>query len=163
VDGRPIRIWRVLGVVDWWWVLLVGALEVWAHVALRIPGWIPSLSILWVFVQASWLKQAEPGSKSIYFYLMATAAQLIGSIHPIGGLSQLLLTVVSLISSITWIVGIFVFRDEMRRHFTQVDPRGLELSGVMTFFFSTLYFQYWLRQIYKEQTEPNLSLTAAQS
>jgi hypothetical protein len=46
----------------------------------------------------------------------------------------------------------------MQEHFKVTDPRGIELNGVMTFFFSELYFQYWFHQIYVEQNEPDLSL-----
>jgi len=57
------------------------------------------------------------------------------------------------------IAGIFIFRYEMEKHFKETDPRGIELGFVMTFFFSTLYFQYWFHQIYVEQHEADMRLT----
>ena len=38
-------------------------------------------------------------------------------------------------------------RSELEEHFNTVEPVGLSLSGVMTFFFGGLYFQYHINDI----------------
>jgi hypothetical protein len=49
-----------------------------------------------------------------------------------------------------WIVRIvarFNMRASLEEHFNGPEPVGLSLSGVMTFFFGGLYFQYHLNRI----------------
>ena len=161
-NGRPIRIWPMLGVVDWWWLLVAGSLEFWAAEALHVPGWVPSLSGLWIILQAAWLKRAEPSSKAIYAFLASLASIFAFGIPAASKLHGPAFFWLNILWVATWITGVFLLRAEMCRHVNRVDPRGLRLNGFMSFFFSSLYFQYWFRELYKEQTEPGLSLTPSQ-
>jgi hypothetical protein len=45
------------------------------------------------------------------------------------------------------LMAIFGMRSSLVRYFNTVEPIGLRLSGVMTLFFSLLYFQYHLSRI----------------
>jgi hypothetical protein len=45
--------------------------------------------------------------------------------------------------------GIFMLRQSLLSYYSKVEPIGLELSGVMTFLFGPLYFQYHLSRIAK--------------
>ena len=53
----------------------------------------------------------------------------------------------ALICIVIWIATIYLVRAELHYHYNQREPVGLYLSGVMTFFFSFLYFQYHLYKI----------------
>jgi hypothetical protein len=60
-------------------------------------------------------------------------------------------------------VVIFSIRDELQKHYNEREPIGLHLGGVLTFFFSYIYFQYHLHEIAqfkKRQTEGVLSGTS---
>jgi hypothetical protein len=48
---------------------------------------------------------------------------------------------------ITGLVAVFSMRKSISTYYTTVEPIGLKLSGVMTFFFSILYFQYHFSRI----------------
>jgi hypothetical protein len=54
-----------------------------------------------------------------------------------------------LASVVLGIVTIFLIRSDLERHYNEREPYGLQLSGVMTLFFSFLYFQYHLYDIAK--------------
>ncbi len=45
------------------------------------------------------------------------------------------------------LLGFFGMRGSIQRYYNSVEPIGLRLSGVMTFFFNMLYFQYHFRRI----------------
>jgi hypothetical protein len=157
--GKPIAIPRILG-IDWWWLMLVGMMEGFARYALHVPLWVPTISGFWFLLQAGWLRVAEPRSRAIFLYLTygfgSIGVAAMPSYFPDG---HWLSNVVGVVLGVIGIAGIFVFRSEMVRHFTETDPRGIELGGVMTFFFSGLYFQYWFHQIYVEQNEADLRVT----
>jgi hypothetical protein len=53
----------------------------------------------------------------------------------------------ALLALLIWFVTIYVIRADLHYHYNLREPVGLYLSGVMTFFFSFLYFQYHLRKI----------------
>ena len=54
-------------------------------------------------------------------------------------------------SRILEIVTIFLIRSDLERHYNEREPYGLQLNGLMTFFFSFLYFQYHLCDIAKRR------------
>jgi hypothetical protein len=46
-----------------------------------------------------------------------------------------------------WIAGSFSMKNSIEEHYNTVEPIGLELNGVMTFFFNVFYFQYHFTKI----------------
>ena len=49
------------------------------------------------------------------------------------------------------LVARFSFRSSMEEHFNGPEPMGLALSGVMTFFFGGIYFQYHINDIVRRK------------
>ncbi len=112
-------------------------------------------SIVWDLVQSAWMKKIEPASQSLYFYIGAAVlllcfygssflAGMTRSSNPITGLLELAYVVLLL-------VGRFKLRSSLERHYNIDEPMGLALSGVMTFFFGCIYFQYHLNDIMKRK------------
>lgn len=113
--------------------------------------------VAWNLVVASWAKRVEPTSKALMFYIIATVLIVLnfggsyGNVvaamhhqHPhqsiFGGL----------IGIATWVIRLiarFTLRDTLEKHYNLVEPLGLRLSAVMTFFFGGIYFQYKLNRI----------------
>jgi hypothetical protein len=113
-------------------------------------------SIVWDLVQSAWMRKVDPASQSLYyyiggavllagFYLTAFVAAMSHSPNSFGGLLELAYIVLLL-------VGRFKLRTSLERHFNEAEPMGLALSGVMTFFFGCIYFQYHLNDIMKRKT-----------
>ena len=50
---------------------------------------------------------------------------------------------------IAYLVGIFKIREAMEEYYNSRENIALTLSGVMTFFFSTIYFQYHINRIHR--------------
>jgi hypothetical protein len=53
----------------------------------------------------------------------------------------------ALVYFVLFLVAVFSMRSSMEEHFNGPEPIGLKLSGVMTFFFNILYFQYHFTRI----------------
>jgi hypothetical protein len=116
-------------------------------------------TIVWVFVQAIWVRKVDPNSKALYYYIAALvldlvsvfaqialrAAQLHGSVGQgaVAGFSLLITLAVCAL----FIIANFSMRDSIEAHFNGPEPIGLSLSAVMTFFFSIYYFQYHFTRI----------------
>jgi hypothetical protein len=118
---------------------------------------------VWNLVLSSWMKRVQPNSKAVLFYVVATV-MLFCQItfrshtriemfqpgtswwvtyyfgHPLRNVLGIAVWVVRLVAR-------FTMRAELEHHFNVAEPVGLSLSGVMTFFFGGVYFQYHLNRI----------------
>jgi hypothetical protein len=117
---------------------------------------------VWNLILASWMKRVRPHSTAIFYYATAAVLLVLQMIfsdhtymrfqpgvymgwqhygfHPLGASIGFVAWVVKLIAR-------FTLRSELEDHFNNAEPVGLRLSGVMTFFFGGLYFQYHLNRI----------------
>jgi len=113
-------------------------------------------TVAWELVQAAWLKKIEPQSKAIYIYGGATLALLFIFITSfLSGLNHSQSSYAGLLQIVYYVVDLvarFSFRKSMEEHFNGPEPMGLALSGVMTFFFGGIYFQYQINDIVRRKT-----------
>ena len=119
--------------------------------------------MIWCFKQAGFVKKIDPASKATLFLTLAFIGQLVLVLGAVGmvvvssssgavaGVATIMgiVGLLSLLIGIFWLVAIFGMRGSMVRYYNTVEPMGLRLSGVMTFFFSFLYFQYHMSRIAK--------------
>ena len=104
---------------------------------------------IWALVEASWLRKVQPTSKAVVLW---STAVLVNIVYVVLSVSQdpstkALATVFWLGGSVLWIVGSFSMKNSIEEHYNTAEPIGLELNGVMTFFFNVFYFQYHFTQI----------------
>ena len=115
-------------------------------------------SLVWIFVQAAWMRKVDPNSKALYYYIAGFLVYIVAIIaqvasifaarngNPAGTFTGVYL-VCALAYIVLFLVAIFTMRANMEEHFNGPEPVGLSLSGVMTFFFNILYFQYHFTRI----------------
>lgn len=113
--------------------------------------------LVWAFRQASFVKKIDPSNKAVamfVFALLGMVAQVVLYFVALGSRSMamvatmgILTMVLNLVIFVAWLVGVFGMRSSLLRYYNSVEPIGLRLSGVMTFFFSILYFQYHFSRI----------------
>jgi hypothetical protein len=114
--------------------------------------------MVWNLVIASWANRVQPASKALMFYIIATVLIVIyygsswGTVVAIShnpGQPPPPHLLASLVGLATWVMRLvarFSLRDTLEQHFNSVEPIGLRLSAVMTFFFGGIYFQYKLNE-----------------
>jgi hypothetical protein len=114
-------------------------------------------ALIWVFKQAAFVKKIDPGSKAIVLLVISLLAiigevalvfTMMGSrstsdIAAVSGIMMLL----NLLLAVVGLITVFGMRKSIVRYYNTTEPIGLRLSGVMTFFFSILYFQYHFSRI----------------
>jgi GYF domain 2 len=114
-------------------------------------------SAAWNLVQAAWMKKVAPDSKALYYYvagICVLAAILFSSFetlyahspNSVGG-------AMNLVYGILTLIGRFSLRSSLERYYNSVEPVGLSLGPVMTFFFGDIYFQYHFNQIMRRKYE----------
>jgi uncharacterized protein DUF4339 len=99
---------------------------------------------IWAFVQAAWARKVEPASKALVLSFGAGAMSIydIEAARAFAGLLNLAGFAIAIVAG-------FNLRATIEEHYIVRDPLpgGFALSGVMTFFFSNLYFQYHFTKI----------------
>jgi hypothetical protein len=113
--------------------------------------------VAWNFVLASWVKRVQPASKALMYYIIGTvlifmnAGGSYGTLIALGHHHHPHQSIFSSIFGIaSWVVRLiarFTLRDDIERHFNGTEPIGIRLSGIMTFFFGGIYFQYKFNEI----------------
>jgi exosortase/archaeosortase len=109
--------------------------------------------IIWIFKQMNFVKTIDPSNKSktmilagiglyVGYIVLVIAGTASGeaSLAAVGGLA-------ALAAAVCMIMGVFGMRKSLVNYYNSVEPIQLRLSGVMTFFFHFLYFQYHFRRI----------------
>ena len=121
--------------------------------------WVPSaifFLFVWIFVQASWVKTVDPKSKAMAYYGASIASMVLGGVmmmmsaatqKPVFALVLAMPLIVAYL--VLLIMGHFDLRRSLEEHFNGPEPVGLRLSGAMTFFFNTVYFQYHINRIHE--------------
>jgi GYF domain 2 len=99
--------------------------------------------VIWVFVQASWIRKVRPQSKAI-FYLLGYVVAIGGAVALQGNAMAPFLQIAGMV---VYLIGIFMMRSDIEEYWTTITPAGRSLSGVMTFFFNGIYFQYCLNEL----------------
>jgi hypothetical protein len=109
-------------------------------------------STAWGIVISHWMRKVNPESKAIFYYWAHAVTLALIFFARLGGRAAhsevaggvLLLQIVSFVLSLT---ARYTLRSSLEEHFNTAEPIGLSLSGVMTFFFGDIYFQYHLNAI----------------
>lgn len=146
-------------------------------------GWVLALNIItrglfgavWFVVQANWVRKVRGRSTAFVwsiihicifpaiFFMAILTGLAIALMHQqdagpplIGGLMVFCFLSIMVLYTVT----AFMLRSEL-----QAEPIGIPLSGVMTFFFGPIYFQYHLRDFTWDMSNPvvgsPLGLTSA--
>jgi hypothetical protein len=116
---------------------------------------------IWLLIEASFVRKLRPDNKGMFLIIGGMVVQVVGIIVVFGAIGAAaaqgregfegpafgLFWLILFGGAALRIVGEFQLRDALLQHYNTVEPIGLRLSGVMTFFFATYYFQYHFTRI----------------
>ena len=115
-------------------------------------------SFIWDFVQSAWMRRVQPTSNALFLYIAAFVFELFNASFSVGNMMSMRAglglrhsspwgSLLGLLAFALLIAARFSMRASMEDHYNRVDPIGLRLGPVMTFFFGELYFQYHFNKI----------------
>jgi hypothetical protein len=112
-------------------------------------------NIIWAFVLANWARKLSGDNKPLVLVAMYPAAlfaaifgaAIIGATGVEKTFAFIIIFGCIIGGLIAYLFGIFKIRDAMEGYYNSRENIGLSLSGVMTFFFSTIYLQYHVNRI----------------
>ena len=119
-------------------------------------------SFVWDLVQAAWMRRVLPGANALFLYVAAIVSELFNLTFSAGTLMALhggysgiygsrghspIGSIFGLVYFVLLIAARFSMRSSLEDYYNRVDPIGLRLGPVMTFFFGNIYFQYHFNRI----------------
>ena len=111
--------------------------------------------IVWLFIEAGFVRKIDPKSNAILLLVLYLVGIFVGEgISITGTLSgrdgeilALVGMLIVLACVIPFLVAIFGMRSSLERYYNSVENIRLKLSGIMTFLFSVYYFQHHFKRI----------------
>ncbi len=105
-------------------------------------------NMVWALIQANWARRLINDNKPMVLVAMYPAGIVAGMLTialykdfaPLGG-------IFILAGAIVYLFGVFSIKAAMEEYYNSTENIGLVLSGVMTFFFSSIYIQYHINRI----------------
>jgi hypothetical protein len=111
-------------------------------------------NFLWVFVLANWARKLTGNNKPLVLVAMYPAAFLAAAfgavlvpVIGVGSAIQVITVILVLAGLVAYVAGIFSIRAAMEEYYNSTENIGLTLSGVMTFFFGSVYLQYHVNRL----------------
>ena len=104
-------------------------------------------------MQANWARKLIKNNKPLVLVAMYPAGMIAGIVATVVGLGEnsdaaAVAAGICIVGGlIAYIIGIFSIRSAMEEYYNSTENIGLSLSGVMTFFFSSVYLQYHINRI----------------
>jgi hypothetical protein len=105
-------------------------------------------NLIWALIQANWARKLIGDNKPMVLVAMYPASMVAGILMmTLYKEAAALGTLFILAGAIVYLFGVFSIRAAMEEYYNSTENIGLTLSGVMTFFFSTVYIQYHINRL----------------
>jgi hypothetical protein len=130
----------------------------WALVLL-VSFFCSIFQIVWLFIEAGFVKRVDGESKGIAFLAGALVTQIVAGIVFVTSVGMspdrqdpspavfVPFFFIAIAGVVLHLIGVFRMRSSLQNYYNTVEPINLRLSGVMTFFFAVFYFQYHFSRI----------------
>jgi hypothetical protein len=104
-------------------------------------------NLVWALLQGNWARKLSGDNKPLVLVAMYPAGMVAGfltiALFRLPALGGLLI----IAGAVIYLVGVFSIKAAMEEYYNSTENIGLQMSGVMTFFFSTVYIQYHINSI----------------
>lgn len=105
-------------------------------------------NLIWALVQGNWARRLTGDNKPLVLVAMYPAGMVAGILTMLLYRGAAALGGLFIIAgAIVYVVGMFSIKAAMEEYYNSTENIGLQLSGVMTFFFSTVYIQYHINSL----------------
>ncbi|MBL0158624.1 MAG: hypothetical protein IPP47_16190 [Bryobacterales bacterium] len=104
-------------------------------------------AMVWMFVEATYARKLRTSSNPLLFYGLGVPLAFLAGFMSVSPALRGLSSLIQLAGGVLIICGHFSLKNALEEHYNHVEPINLHLSGVMTFFFNVIYFQYHLSRI----------------
>jgi hypothetical protein len=124
----------------------------WAVVLLLAIVTCGIFSLVWMFIEANFVKKIRPASNVLTLYAIGVGGFFAMGLLLVNRHLIMMAPLINIGCTIVLIVGHFQMKAALEDYYNNVEPLNLRLSGVMVFFFNVFYFQYHFTRIREWKT-----------
>ena len=116
-------------------------------------------AVIWDFVQMLWVRRIDPQTKAFPYFICYVVLSFINGGLSAGASAAILAGHTPHRHPVSFLVGLVVFvlvilyrfsmKNSIEQFYNTVEPIGLRLGPIMTFFFGGIYFQYHFNRIHQ--------------
>jgi len=106
-------------------------------------------NLIWALVLANWGRKLSGSNRPMVLVAMYPASIITGMIAATVTGAPGLGALFMFIGYVVYLFGIFSIREAVEDYYNSTENIGLTLSGVMTFFFSSVYLQYHVNRLHR--------------
>lgn len=132
----------------------------WALVLLFTVLTLGVFYLVWMFVQAAWVRKIDPASNAmtlfVVYVVLFIAGEVVAAAGGEGSNAETAGTLLVLAGIVVFVVGTYSMRRSMIDHYNGAEPIGLRLSAALTFFLGLLYLQHHMTRIARWKRTGNL-------
>jgi hypothetical protein len=99
-------------------------------------------NLVWALLQGNWARKLSGDNKPLVLVAMYPAGMVAGVLTMMVFHFTALGGLFIFAGAIIYLVGMFSIKAAMEEYYNSTEKIGMQMSGVMTFFFSTVYIQY---------------------
>lgn len=110
--------------------------------------------IVWVFIQAAWVRKVRENNHAIFYLIAYVGGSFMSGIF--SSREAAFAPIFNLVGLGFFLAGVFSIRGDMEDYFNHEENIGMRLSGLMTFFFNTIYFQYHFNEAHERRRAANI-------
>lgn len=106
-------------------------------------------NFIWALVLANWARKLDQESSALILVCMYPAGFIAGMFTAFSRPASAFGALFIFGGAIAYLIGVFKVKAAMESYYTSTENIGMQLSGPMTFFFSTIYLQYHVNKVAK--------------
>jgi hypothetical protein len=106
-------------------------------------------NLIWSIYLANWARKLDGQVKHVAMMWIYVGVSVVALIALVGSSDPTMGMILFLVAAIFYLVGVFGIKAAMEQYYNSTENVGLKLSPVMTFFFSTIYFQYHINKLHR--------------
>lgn len=120
----------------------------WAIVLILVIVTRQFFNFIWALVQANWARKLSRNNKPLVLVAMYPASIVAGVLTMMVFKEAAPLGLIFILAgAIMLLLGVFSIKAAMEEYYNSTERAGLSMSGVMTFFFGTIYIQYHINRL----------------
>jgi hypothetical protein len=104
-------------------------------------------NLVWALLQGNWARKLSGDNKPLVLVAMYPAGMVAGLLTIVLFRLSALGGLFIIAGAITYLVGMFSIKAAMEEYYNSTENIGLQMSSVITFFFSTVYIQYKINAV----------------
>jgi hypothetical protein len=116
--------------------------------------------LVWYCIQAAWVRKVRPSNFALFLIIAHIGLSFAGGAIEVFESAKYMGPLFRITGIVLYVWAAFSMKSAMEDYFNREENTGMTLSGIMTFFFSYIYFQYHFNEVSERRLNVGMSAHA---